>query len=150
MDISVKCTSRLYPPFPDKLWSVVENASRLTLYMVLPEPRARWGDQTFHGYPVLGRVEVEEASFSKVIESLRRGIFGKSVPLRCWDPHHAIRARCGTRTVDIVMCFVCDVMQHFPTQHARKPVWGQVGQAPKRVLNRLLKKAGLVPPSDLK
>jgi hypothetical protein len=137
-------TRRLYPPFPDELWARIEHADRLTVYMLHPEPRPCAGRPAFHGYPVLGRVEVDESSIARVVGVLRKGLYGRSSPKRCWIPHHGVRASDGPKSVDLVMCFMCEVMQHFAGPRAKKFVWGQVGKAPKPVLNRLLRKAGVL------
>ena len=134
-------TRRLYPAFPGDLWSLVEAADKMTLYSLDDSPTRSRTAKTFHGYPVLGRVVIDEAEFPKVIESLRRGIYGKSRPMRCWEPHHGIRVHSGKKIVDILLCFICEVMQHFSSARSRRHVWGQVGLAPRGILNRLLKKA---------
>jgi hypothetical protein len=152
MVLSKKSASkRLYAPFPEELWELIENADYLTLYLLYPEFSAAYeGKQTFHGYPVLRQVELdEEESLTKVVEVLRKGIYGKSNPKRCWVPHHGIRTVAGSKSVDLVMCFVCEVMQYFVSPRSKKFVWGQVGKLPKKVLNGILRKTGIPPGTDL-
>jgi hypothetical protein len=137
-------TRRLYLPFPDELWARIEHADSLTVYLLHPAPRPRAGGPTFHGYPVLGRVEVDDSAIAGVVERLRKGLYGRSSPKRCWIPHHGVRASAGRQSVDLVLCFMCEVMQHFTGPRSKNFVWGQVGKAPKALLNRVLRKAGVL------
>jgi hypothetical protein len=134
---------RLYPLFPEDLWSVVENADRMTLYSLRSWDEEDWKGQSFRGYPLLGQTDVEGETLANVIEALHRGLYEKSDPKRCFMPHHGIRVQLGKKTIDMLICFLCDVMIHYSSLRSKKGVWGQISRAPKRILNRLLKKAGI-------
>ncbi len=134
---------RLYPPFPEDLWSFVESADRMTLCSLRSWGEEDWKGPTFRGYPLLGETDVDGAELAKVIESLHRGIYGKSSPARCFMPHHGIRVQSGKKSIDLLICFLCDVMMHYSSLRSTRAVSGQISKAPKRILNLLLKKAGV-------
>jgi hypothetical protein len=140
---------RTYPPFADEHWRLLTYADYLVVFSLLPEQRGRPEQVTqFHGYPVLGKVEVRTPeAFGQVIESLRRGIYGDSIVKRCWDPHHGVRAVSGDRCFDLVICFQCECMHVFSDPASDEYKWADIGTAPAPVLNRLLRAAGVRVPS---
>src|SRR5262249_23060866 len=103
---------RFYPPLPDDLWQVIANADSLIVFSLLPDEHGKpAGAEMFHGYPVLGKVEIAVGpDRAKVLEALHRGIYGESSVKRCWDPHHGARAVGRDRSVDLVLCFTCECM----------------------------------------
>jgi hypothetical protein len=98
----------------------------------------------FHGYSVLGEVEVKSSdSYAQLIEALHRGIYGDSMVKRCWEPHHGIRTKCGVRSLDLVICFTCECMHVFADPESDEFEWADIGKAPELVMNRLLLAAGV-------
>lgn len=136
----LRCT---YPPFSEDHWRALAYADSLLLFSLLPEKRgSQESVMQFHGYPVLGEVEVRDPeTFGTVIESLRCGIYGDSIVKRCWEPHHGLRAIGGGLCLDLVMCFRCECMQVFTDPAAHEFTWADIGKAPEPVLNRLLSAA---------
>jgi hypothetical protein len=136
---------KLHPPFPDSLWQLMANADALTLFSLLPDPHSKSsGADRFHGYPVLGKVEVGASPRrAEILEVLHRGIFGDSIVKRCWDPHHGIRAVSGEQALDLVICFICECMQVFADCGSDKYEWADIGTAPESVLDGVLSAAGV-------
>jgi hypothetical protein len=66
-------------------------------------------EKYFHGYAVLGKVSLKEASIrARLISALSRGIDeNKGLYAACFDPHHGIRAVRKGRILDLVICFEC-------------------------------------------
>jgi hypothetical protein len=100
-------------------------------------------DEIFHGYPVLGKVDITDTAKRKeVVAALRKGLAnsdGKTS--RCFSPRHAIRAVAkGGRTIDYVVCFQCDKVEAYDGDS--KTVL-PVTREPQRVFNKHLSEAGV-------
>lgn len=97
---------------------------RLTLYSIdgdepdldsidggsdLESGEASSSEETFHGYPVLGKVEIDDAKKrGEIMAALRQGMARNDIdPADCFWPHHGIRAVEQGQTVDYVICFKC-------------------------------------------
>jgi hypothetical protein len=134
-----------YPPFPDDCWRMLAYADSLLVLSLLPEQQAGPEQpKQFHGYPVLGEIEVRSSElYGQLMEALRRGIYGDSMVKRCWDPHHGLRAVCGVRCLDLVICFRCECMQVFADSGSDEYTWADIGKAPEQVMNRLLSVPGV-------
>jgi hypothetical protein len=66
-------------------------------------------DEKFHGYPVLGKVEItDESKRRELITALRDGFDHSDGKMaKCFWPRHALRLEENGRTIDIVICFEC-------------------------------------------
>lgn len=91
----------------------LEAPEQLTLYSVDgrdfepgQEPKV---DEKFHGYPVLGKVEITEtAKRREIAEALKDGMaLSDGKMAKCFWPRHAIRTVTRGRTIDYVICFEC-------------------------------------------
>jgi hypothetical protein len=71
----------------------------------------------FHGYRVLGSVDVPKGSQrDQLVQALHEALANAGYGLAyCFDPRHAIRASVGAQTVDLLVCFECSkILVHFP------------------------------------
>lgn len=66
-------------------------------------------NESFHGYPVLGKVEVKDPENREaIIAALRKGIADSDGTMaKCFWPRHAIRTSENGKTTDYVVCFEC-------------------------------------------
>ena len=89
----------------------------LTLYSIdgrdfVPgtEPKA---DEEFHGYPVLGKIDVKDPkSRREIIAAVKKGIADSDgMMAKCFWPRHAIRATENGKTIEYVICFECNQLQ---------------------------------------
>jgi hypothetical protein len=71
--------------------------------------RRRLRGKLFHGYRVLGRVDIPKApERGHLVQRLHEALASAGYGLAyCFDPRHAIRASVGARTVDLLICFEC-------------------------------------------
>jgi hypothetical protein len=95
----------------------VKTPERITLYSLdfryvedLSEDKAPYGGETFHEYPVLGKVEITEAEqrrsfISALNDAIRRA---PQLSAACFWPRHGLRAIEDGKTYDYVICFQCD------------------------------------------
>ena len=65
---------------------------------------------SFHGYSILGQVNLNADRRDKVLAALRDGIAnGKPEEMMlCFNPHHGIRVTEKGSTIDYVICFECN------------------------------------------
>ncbi|MEN3369285.1 MAG: hypothetical protein V7609_1428 [Verrucomicrobiota bacterium] len=84
--------------------------------LLTDKQRRRLRTKLFHGYRVLGRVKIQKGpQRDQLLQALQQSIANSSgVFVYCFDPRHAIRASVGTRTVDLVICFECQMIKVFP------------------------------------
>jgi hypothetical protein len=77
--------------------------------------------ESFHGYPVLGKVEVTDPQERKrLVAALKEGTGPEGTQGGCFCPRHAIRAVQKGRTFDYVICFQCHGVEEY-VDGKRKP-----------------------------
>ncbi|MHC5537639.1 hypothetical protein ACYOEI_05345 [Singulisphaera rosea] len=98
--------------------------------------------ETFHGYPVLGKVEIASAERrSEVIQALRRSTQDLDHGFaRCFWPRHALRAERDGKAVDYVICFQCSWIKVFQGDEVTDIV---TNKDPQELLNGYLKEAAI-------
>lgn len=121
----------------------LEVPEQLTLYSVdglkLQQPKT---DGTFHGFPVLGKVEITDAAKRREIATaLKNGLTQSDGEVfDCFWPRHAIRTVEKGRVIDYVICFQCLQLEaHDGDSISVKPVT----RKPQSVLNKHLQEAGI-------
>ena len=127
---------------------------QLTLYSVDPdsayarEEKDPEGKELFHGYLVLGKIDVTDASQRREIMTALRDGFAQSdgSVYKCFDPRHAVRAVENGKTVDYLICFHCKQAEvHEGNSHRVVPTT----RDPQAKFNEILTKAGVpLPPKD--
>jgi hypothetical protein len=95
---------------------------QLFLYSLNPHDERRFdrslpenSDQLFHGFPILGRVEMTSVQEKeKLLTAFARGIRkSNSLEYACFDPRHGIRIISEGATNDFVICFECQQVESF-------------------------------------
>ena len=124
----------------------LKQPEQLTLYSIDgrdfepgQEPKA---DEKFHGYPVLGKIEVTDAAKrQEIVEALQDGLAQSDGTMaKCFWPRHAIRAVENGRTLDYVICFECLQLEAYVDgSKSVKPVTRE----PQSVFNKHLKEASI-------
>jgi len=124
----------------------LEVPDQLTLYSIDgrdfepgKEPKV---EEKFHGYPVLGKIEVKDLEKRKeIIATLKQGMARSDGKMaKCFWPRHAIRAVEKGRTIDCVICFECYQLEvHEGRSKSVKPITRE----PQEVFNRHLKQADI-------
>jgi hypothetical protein len=124
----------------------LEIPEKLTLYSIdgrdfAPAQRPE-ADEEFHGYPVLGKVEITDAAKRKeIIRALNRGLArSDGTVAKCFWPRHAIHAVTKGRTIEYVICFQCYQLEaHADNSKSVKPITRE----PQPVLDKHLERAGI-------
>jgi hypothetical protein len=130
---------RLRPPLPQVTWNYVAKADRLTVYSLSPEAAgSSEGCDRLHGYPILSQADVADSRIAEVYMSLRAGEEEGTLGVRCFIPHHGVRATCGEKTLDLVVCFQCTNMAVFESSESENCVWADMSGSPWALMNDLL------------
>jgi hypothetical protein len=102
---------------PAAALGALQKAERFELWSLNPErPRVKPKD-AFHGWRVLGKTQVKDASTRrKLIAALQKGVAENDGRVaNCFNPRHGIRVIFKKKTVDFVICFECFQVQVFGT-----------------------------------
>jgi hypothetical protein len=97
-------------PLRTKLLKAFEGANKVVLYSISPEEEDP-SKRNFHGHPIVGkamlRPEEATAAFAEIQHSLHEWNVGGGL---CFNPHHGLSWRSGTHRYDLVICYLCGVL----------------------------------------
>ena len=99
------------------------------------------GQGRFHGYPILGKVEIEDANQRAEIMIAVNKSFEEGKGLlaaSCFWPRHAIHTETDGKTTDYVICFEC--LQATINDEGRFPT---ISRSAEPVLTKYLTDAGI-------
>jgi hypothetical protein len=103
----------------------------------------------FHGWTVLGRTTIQDATQRKaVVGALDRGVAEGAFAARCFDPRHGVRAMRGKTVVELVICFECRQIEAFVD--GKEAGSALTSPSPKAPLDRALREAKIPLAGDLK
>jgi hypothetical protein len=110
-------------------------------YVLTDKQRRRLQGKLFHGYRVLGRVKIPKGpQRDQLLQALQKAIANsRGVYIYCFDPRHAIRASVGGHTVDLAICFECEMIRIYPSG---EPLANTDATA-QPILDAALKRAGV-------
>jgi hypothetical protein len=128
-----------------------DNPDELTLYSidgpamhVGDEERAKMqiqGEQ-IHGYPVLGKVVIQEdAKRREIISDIKHAMRFPEAEHKCFIPRHLIRAVKNGETIDAVICFECRGYSGY--LEGRPLGWGKIAAWPQAKLDKILSDASV-------
>ncbi len=140
-------TEQLQNAFPGETRQVLEQSDHFTLLSLEPTKAAITKEQevtSFHGYRVIGRMEVNNSSEKqKLLRAVDDGIARSSPSLpACFSPRHGIHAVAGSQSVDLVICFHCEQFEIY---------WGKsnklsgISNAPQGTFDHILSSGGITP-----
>ena len=138
---------RLDMAFPGKSRTMFENATQLTVFSIgdvsqfqcaKPSPQSRPGE--FHGYKILGQVQLSDDENQRAKELIRDGLLDDGMRAFCFKPHHGVRAINGKQAVDFVICFKCRQLVTYSEGANRE---AKIGRQPENYFNQLLTAAGV-------
>lgn len=96
--------------------------------------------QSFHGYKVLGKVDLtKKADKEKLLKAFYKGIDDSDGSVAgCFIPRHGIRAKVDGKTIEIVVCFQCHSMQVYIGDKRTSVL---TDRSPAATFNKILKDA---------
>ena len=94
------------------LRTITNEKARIFLYSLDPNNPKGYATNTgtvFHGFPILGEVEVKNATDRvALIDSLVKGIEKSDGTVAlCFNPRHGLRVMTNSRQFDVSICFEC-------------------------------------------
>lgn len=135
-------------PEADSIKKVFAKATKVYLYSIDPNHGKRFSGErpvnskkVFHGYPVLGRVEIVSPKERKaLLDEFVKGIpqdDGNMPDNSCFNPRHGLRMITGSSTNDLVICFQCMQVDSFGFGCCE---YFHVSNAPQSVFDGMLSK----------
>jgi hypothetical protein len=99
--------------------------------------------ETFNKYPVLGKVEIQDAGQrQKIVAALKDAIAQKDLHMpNCFWPRHGLRVVEQGRTEDFVICFECVQFEEFTNGNWLRT--STIGRSVRPALEKPLKDAGV-------
>lgn len=97
-------------------------------------------DDHFHGFPILGKVDIKDVGRRKqIMDALKSGMSqSDGTVAKCYWPRHGVREVSKGKTVDYVICFECLQLKiHNDGKEKTVPTT----RRPQSVLNKHLKDA---------
>ena len=138
---------RMAPRLPWEIRTILKRCDALELLSISPNRNSAASNSapvaaSFEGYPVLGRLTLTDpdachTTVSALLTSIDHATF---VEFGCFNPRHAMRARRGTETVDLLICYECNSVV---VLHGKETLKVKVSLSSKAVLNKLLTDAGI-------
>lgn len=131
---------------PEDVLSVLEKADKIEILSIDPvfkkEKDVDKTKEKFHGYQVIGKIEVKEEVRKKIISSFLEDMVGKNEMAKCFEPRHAIHAVLGEKTVDLVICFRCQQFNVYVNSSTTSKTYA-ISKAPEPIFDKVLIDAGI-------
>ena len=124
----------------------IESSPTFVMFSLDGRRQATGTDESFRGYPVLGKIEFTKAEErADVIAALRDGCRESlSAMAKCFWPRHAISTVQNGETIDYVICFECHQVAIY-SDSGKKVM--PMKNSPQTVLDKLLQSYGIpLPP----
>ena len=108
------------------------------LFSISPNvARSVGAPNTFHGYPILGKLEVRGDDKAKLLSALAKGQADKPEHgAKCFIPRHGLRLTKAGDSQDYVICFQCNYID--TGKDGEKSTRDTISDAPRVVFNRIL------------
>ena len=108
-----------------------------------PDKRPKTAE-AFHGYPVLGKVELgDSAARLELLDKLKEAIDEGGGGSKCFEPRHGVRVVRGDQWVDYVICFHCENVAVYTSSSGVRFKDEGVKNPLKEVLNKYLSDGGV-------
>jgi hypothetical protein len=142
---------------PVEVEALMENADEFTLFSLDAHDFNDPNDpKTIQGHAILGQLDIKSFDTrTNLIAALNEGIradyqphilWGVSAVPGCFNPRHAIRAKKGNKTVQLLICFECEQIKI--TSNYGTNWYFLTSHDPATVFNGILKDAGVPLPTD--
>jgi hypothetical protein len=128
-----------YDTLPATASALLDEAESLELLSLDPGGRTPDVASGFHGWKILGRTTLRDASGRKaIVAAIRRGVREADDASGCFEPRHGLRATKGGKDVDLVICFSCRWIE---VREGREIAFVRTSALAKRAINKALRDA---------
>ena len=80
---------------------------KTVLYSLEPSVKVMPGDETFHGFKVLGKTELNADNALVAAKTFQSAVTSGDKLEHCFEPRHALQITSGGQTYDLVLCYQC-------------------------------------------
>jgi hypothetical protein len=96
----------------------------------------------FYGFPVLGYTYITDPTVRReVVAAVKKSMrFARPYGARCFNPRHVLRVVKGEETVDLVICYECDLYHYYRNG---KEKYGTIWHDSQPLLDKILTDAGI-------
>lgn len=140
---------QLRDAFPGDSRAILDQASQIELLSLCPmtDPCLVTGKSKgrFLGIDILGRMVITGSRKAALLSALYHGIaYNDHNSAACFNPRHAIHCVQGKQTVDVVICFQCEIVRIY-VNGRRDDLHGDttISREPQGMFNQTLSEAGL-------
>jgi hypothetical protein len=126
--------------FPNNSAEIFNTGKSLMLFSLKPGEQLE-GTENFHGFSVLGKTEIRDENFQKLVKRafLESLSIGASERAKCFHPRHGLRISAGDNArLDLVICFEC---RNFVSYSGDIKSEGEISDAAELLYNQILKDA---------
>jgi hypothetical protein len=132
---------RLLPKDESTILSATNDPSRKIVLYSLDPSKGESNDDTqgvlFHGWPVLGKIELDADQQRGVMDSVQAAIQTPGVvSKKCFDPRHGLQVTSEGHTIDYVICFACSNIEIYKDDKRFK--YSTISPEPSVLLNQIL------------
>lgn len=128
---------------PAEVRAILTKAEQIEVYSLRPSPAKDENQETFHRYPVLGKVVLkDEKARTTLLLAFEKGVKeNEGQVAKCFDPRHGMRAIVDGKTVDLVICFRCMHVRYHMGD--KKPEYFRITKSPEPTFDKILTDAGV-------
>ena len=123
--------------FPSAAFRPLSDAAQATLYSLGEPYDDRASRESFHAYPILGKIILAGDEARIATGAFRDAAAGSRAGLSlCFEPHHGLRITAGRHVYDYLLCYTCRGLEAFEDDKSIALVVNRVGSP--ETLNALL------------
>src|SRR5579859_7313463 len=98
---------------PNSAAQALEKPDKAILYSLDPSVYGK-GEQYFHGFKVLGKMELDNKKSIEVANIFKSAILsGQNTAATCFNPHQALQLEYNDHIYDFLICYECHQLQVF-------------------------------------
>lgn len=132
---------KLRAAFPADARAVLQGSRQFTVLSLNPIHGSDESKRGFHSFRVLGQTTISKPkNRARLLAALNNSVAGGTLMACCFDPRHGVRARHAGKTVDLLICFECGIMEIYVDKR-KQPKSVPVSDAVQPMLDRILTRA---------
>lgn len=129
--------------FPKDSYMAFLSANKLTLYALAPEKQSGGAAESFHGFPVVGKTEIDTIQHQKELKGAFIREMAEAKSADCFLPRHGLRAVGNNgKTVALAISFECGKFKVY-TDGATETEGSIKAENLEAPFNQILRNAGI-------
>lgn len=130
---------------PERIVSAFLTSANVTLYSI---EESETGRVNIHGYKVLGKAKLKKDETAAILADMQKSLTKENRRAMCFHPHHVLRAEIVGHTYDMVICYLCGLVDSYEIDYSPKGKYlsaNSLDGSPD-LMNGIAKKHGLAVP----